>query len=326
MKKILALLAFVMSIVIILPAVVILVSGSFGKSEVADREPASDKIVTVLMDGEIKEFKLEDYLFGVVAGEMPANFHIEALKAQSVAARTYILNKAAQTDADHPNADVCTDPTHCKAYLSDAEIAEKFGADWQEKYGGKIRECIDETKGEIAVYNGEPIEAVFHSTGSGKTENAKDVWGGDVPYLVSVDSPGDEMSPNFYSEITVSKDEFQSVISEAAGAECAAYVGDVQHNETGSVSKIDLGGKVFSGTQVRAMFSLPSTNFTIEDIGDSFVFRTRGKGHGVGMSQYGAEYYAENGMNYKDILKLYYKGIEIVNYGDTDDENNKNKS
>ena len=323
MKKVLVLSAFVLSLVIILPAAVVLIFGSFGERTETQTAQNPEKMITVLMDGKVREFELEEYLFGVVAGEMPADFHIEALKAQAVAARTYILNKASQKDPDHPNADVCTDPTHCKAYLTDAEIDEKFGADWKDKYAEKILKSIYETKGEIAVYNGEPIEAVFHSMGSGKTENAKDVWGGDVPYLVSADSPGDELSPNFYSEITVSKNEFCSAVSAQTGKDCAAYIGNIEYNDTGSVKTIDLGGEKFSGTQARSMFSLPSTNFTVEDIGDAFLFHTKGKGHGVGMSQYGAEYYAENGMNYKDILKLYYKGIEIKNYGDLNDKGNK---
>ena len=146
------------------------------------------------------------------------------------------------------------------------------------------------------------------------TENAKDVWGGDVPYLQSVQSPGDKESPKYYSEVTVGKDEFKRIISEAAGCELAPYVGEAVLNESGSVKEIDLGGSVFKGTEVRKMFSLPSANFEIAENGGGFLFKCRGRGHGVGMSQYGAEYFAENGMDYKDILKTYYKGVEIVKY------------
>ncbi|MBQ7718481.1 MAG: stage II sporulation protein D [Clostridia bacterium] len=318
MRKFLVLILFVFCVVIILPGAVIIISNPQKSTQNQAKNEKTDIEITVKNGSDIEKFNIEDYLFGVLAAEMPASFHPEALKAQAVAARTYIMNKMQNKDADHPDADVCTDPTHCKAYLSETEIKSKFGDDWIAKYSDKIRDCIAQTAGEIAVYNGEPIEAVFHSTGSGKTENARDVWGGDVPYLVSVDSPGDLNSPNFYSEITVSKAAFKSKIAEATGNDCEAYIGDIAYNDTGSVRSIDLGGNVFSGTEVRKIFNLPSTNFTVEDAGDSFVFHTKGKGHGVGMSQYGAEYFAESGMTYKDILKKYYKGIEIQKY----DKNN----
>lgn len=314
MKKILVLLLFVFCVVIILPGTVIILSNPQKSIQNPAKNEKTGIEITVKNGSDIENFNIEDYLFGVLAAEMPASFHLEALKAQAVAARTYIINKKQYKDSTHPDADVCTDPTHCKAYLSEDEIKSKFGDDWIDKYGDKIRDCIAQTAGEIAVYNGEPIAAVFHSTGSGKTENARDVWGGDVPYLVSVDSPGDLNSPNFYSEITVPKTAFKAKIAETAGNDCEAYIGDVTYNDTGSVRSIDLGGNVFSGVEVRKMFDLPSTHFTVEDMGDSFLFRTKGKGHGVGMSQYGAEYYAENGMSYKDILKLYYKGTEIQKY------------
>ena len=318
MKKVFAFILSVLFAVVILPSLVVMITGKNSNYN-TEKNSKETKITVLMPNGEIKEFEIEKYLYGVLAGEMPASFHTEALKAQAVAARTYIINKHENGDSDHKDADVCTDSTHCKAYLDSDAIKEKLGSGWEKDYGSKIKDAITSTKGEIAVYDGKAIEAVFHSTGSGVTENAKDVWGKDVPYLTSVQSPGDTLSPKYYSEITVSKDEFKRIISDAAGYDLAPYAGDAVLNESGSVNTIDLGGKVFKGTVVRQMFSLPSANFVIENADDHFVFKCRGKGHGVGMSQYGAEYFAENGMDYKDILKTYYKGVEIVKY-----EGNKN--
>ena len=319
MRKLFYLFFSVVFAVVFVPALIILFFG-FGGREALPRE--GDITITALINGDIKEYNLEEYLFGVVAAEMPASFHKEALKAQAVAARTYIVNKMRTGDSDHDEADVCADSTHCKAYLTDEQIKEKHGDNWIREYSGKIKSAIEETNGEIAVWGGEPIEAVFHSSGSGVTENAKDVWGGDVPYLVSVESPGDVHSPTFLNDVTVSFESFSEKIKEHAGGDVSPYIGDISRNESGSVKTIDLGGALFDGVKVREIFSLPSTNFTVSAGENEFVFHCRGKGHGVGMSQYGAEYFAKQGMEYKDILKKYYTGIDVVNIGEANDKGN----
>lgn len=310
MKRFFVFFISIVTAVILLPSVIVMIFSPF--SDIAKESDAEYKTIHVLDKGEVKTEKLEDYLYGVLAGEMPASFHEEALKAQAVAARTYIINKCMGKNKDHPEADVCTDSTHCKAHLSDDEIAAELGEDWIKQYSGKLKKAVKDTSGEIIEYNGEPIEAVFHSCGSGVTENASDVWGGDVPYLKSVSSPGDVFSPKFSQDVSVSFDVFCSAVNSSSGINAAPYVGDVTKNESGSVKTANLGGAVFSGTEVRKMFSLPSANFTVEAFDNYFVFHCKGSGHGVGMSQYGAEYFAENGMNYKDILKTYYKDVEIV--------------
>lgn len=319
MKKFYVVIFSVTTVIIFVPAIIIFFFGGNLQNEFVNRK----EIVSVLIDGEVKEFNLEKYLEGVLAGEMPAQFHEEALKAQAVAARTYIINKKKNRDDIHPQADVCADSTHCKAYLSDEQITEKFGKDWHEKYSEKIFLAVKNTEGEIAVYNGEPIEALFHSTGSGFTENAKDVWGGDVPYLVSVESPGDMNSPVFLNDVTISFEQFCSKVNNTAGTEISPYVGEIIRNDSGSVKTADLGGIVLTGTKIRELFSLPSANFTVTASDSEFTFHCKGKGHGVGMSQYGAEYFAKQGMNYKEILKKYYQGIDIVNLGELYDENNQ---
>ncbi len=309
----------VLTLIVFVPATIIFLFDFDRNSE----DFSTDEI-SVLINGKIEKYDIEEYLFGVVAAEMPAAFHEEALKAQAVAARTYIINKSLKPDNDHPNADVCTDSTHCKAYISNDEIVKKHGKNWMGEYSGKIKNCINKTAGEIAVYSDEPIEAVFHSTGSGVTENAKDVWGSDVPYLVSVESPGDMLSPVFENDITVSFSEFKDKIYEKSGIEISPYIGEILRNESGSVKNINLGGVSLEGVEVRSIFSLPSTNFTVTAADNSFIFHCKGKGHGVGMSQYGAEYFAKQGMNYKEILKKYYSGIEIKNIGDLYDKSNQN--
>ncbi len=318
MKKLFSLFFAVVCTIVFVPALIIFVFDFGGSS---DKNHTDDVTVYVKVAGEVKEFELEKYLYGVLAAEMPASFHEEALKAQAVAARTYIINKKQSGDNDHPDADVCTDSTHCKAYLSDEEIDGKFGSDWQKQYGSKVKAVVEGTRREIIVYGGEPIEAVFHSSGSGFTENASDVWGNEVPYLVSVESPGDMLSPTFANDVKVSFQSFCSKVSEYGGGEASPYIGEILRNESGSVKKIDLGGSFFEGVKVREMFSLPSANFTVS-LGDGeFIFHCKGKGHGVGMSQYGAEYFANQGMDYKEILKKYYTGIEVVNIEETNDKN-----
>ena len=304
--------------VIILPATVLFLFG-FGNEEFV----TDDIGISVLLNGRIQKFNLEDYLFGVVAAEMPAAFHEEALKAQAVAARTYIINKKIAGNSDHSDADVCTDSIHCKAYLTENEIVSKYGEGWMTDYSAKIKKAIRDTAGEIAVYEEQPIEAVFHSTGSGITENAKDVWGGEVPYLVSVESPGDAESPVYLSDVPVSFKEIKEKVFDKTNKDISVYAGEITRNESGSVKSIDIGGVQFGGVEVREMFSLPSANFEVSLSGENLVFHCKGKGHGVGMSQYGAQYFAKQGMNYKDILKTYYKGIEI---GEINDKDFKSKS
>jgi len=314
-KRFLYLILVTVSAIIILPAIILFMF-SFGNENIT--KPGYE--IKVLSNGEVHNFQLEEYLFGVVAAEMPAAFHPEALKAQAVAARTYIINKKLYGDNDHKNADVCTDSTHCNAYLSKEDISKKYGADWIESYSAKIKKAVSDTENMVAVYGGEPIEAVFHSTGSGMTENAKDVWGGDVPYLVSVESPGDKESPVFLNNIEIDYNEIKKRVFDKYEKDISVYVGEISRNESGSVNSVDIGGINMSGVEAREIFSLPSANFTVTANEKGLVFKCKGKGHGVGMSQYGAEYFAKQGMNYIDILKTYYKGIEVVSFGETNDK------
>ena len=296
--------------------------GFLGKSyfpsydnEAPDTITGTNQTVTLLHSGKVISLKLEEYLYGVVAAEMPATFETEALKAQAVAARTYTVNRSRFQNPDHPNANVCTDSAHCKAYLTKEEQEEKFQKT-PELYE-KIQQAVDSTKSQIILYNNEPISAVFHSTSSGMTENSKDVWGGDYPYLVSVVSEGEEESPRFLETKAFSFEEFRQKIN--AGNKKVVFSDEPKNwfshwerNESGSVKTVDICGVSLKGTEIRSLLGLRSTHFEI-NVTDEITVTTKGNGHGVGMSQYGANAMAKRGYSYIDILKKYYTGVEIAN-------------
>ena len=302
--------------------------GFFGKSRQSDSptptapsptpQPISNTPspkINVLINGNPQEMDLETYLVGVVAAEMPATFELEALKAQAVAARTYTEKKRGFQNADHPTATVCDDPAHCSAYITYDKIKERHDADWLNNLYPKITNAVNTTRGEIITYNNEPISAVFHSTSSGITENARDVWGGDTPYLVSTKSEGEENSPRYTEEVTLTLDEFKSKINSGTkkadfGSSPSSWIGNITKNESGSVNTINIGGVSFKGTDIRSLLGIRSTNFEI-NIGDKANIKTKGNGHGVGLSQYGANFMAQQGYEYKDILKKYYTGVEV---------------
>lgn len=285
-------------------------------TEAAESAAPTDKSVTITLNhnGTVESIALDEYLAGVVAAEMPALFPDEALKAQAVAARTYTMKKvAAAPAAEHGGAAVCSNPSHCKAY----EPLSSFAASWNtaaEEYTEKITRAVAETDGEILLYNGEPITAVFHSTSSGKTENAADVWGGNVPYLVSVESAGEDASPSFEDEKTLTPEEFKAKFSEkypnaSFDANPENWITNISRSEAGGIKTITVAGVSVKGSDVRSVFGLNSTNFTVTYTDGKLHIKTRGYGHGVGMSQYGARAMALEGKSYDEILKSYYTGV-----------------
>ena len=265
-------------------------------------DTSSNKVITM---------KTEEYITCVVAAEMPADFESEALKAQAVAARTYLAQKG--SCANNAEADICTDSSHCQAFASIEQLKERWGADFK-KYYNKISAAVYDTAGEIITYSGEPISAVFHSTSSGRTESSADVWGSSRPYLQSVESSVDEKSPKYASSKTVSLDEFKNTIkSENENVDFTLpMISDVKVTDGGAISTIKIGGVEFKGTKIRELFDLRSANFTIDVIDNDVIFDVRGYGHGVGMSQYGANFMAKNGSSYIQILKKYYQGVKIT--------------
>lgn len=272
--------------------------------------------VSVNCSGEILKMPLSEYLEGVVAAEMPALFPEEALRAQAVAARTYTMKKMSASPAkEHGGAHLCNNPSHCKAY----EPLSSFAASWEGKtdeYSKKIKRAVSDTDGEIILYNDEPISAVFHSTSSGKTENAKDVWGGDAPYLISVESKGEEASPRYVEEKSFTPDEFKEIFSKNRTAVSfdenpENWVSNISRSEAGGIKSLSVAGVSVKGSEMRSLFGLNSTNFTLTFDEGVMKFKTKGYGHGVGMSQYGARAMAEEGKTYEEILKKYYTGVTL---------------
>lgn len=276
--------------------------------------PPSDTVsVYIKSEDKVEEMAINDYLKCVVAAEMPVDFNEEALKAQAVAARTYLVSHMqGEPSEEHKGADVCSDYAHCQAYISEEERTASWGdaakANWE-----KINGAVEATDGLIIKYDNKPISAVFHSTSSGKTERAADVWGEDIPYLQSVDSQGDERSPKYTSEVRLSIDEFKRIASEnieGVNWDNGLY-SNIERSDAGGIITLDIGGQNIKGTKFRSMFDLNSTNAEINEGGGAVTMSVRGYGHGVGMSQYGANYLAGEGMGFEDILKSYYTGVKI---------------
>lgn len=242
--------------------------------------------------------ELEDYVVGVVAGEMPVNFPHEALKAQAVAARTYAVRQL-QSNPNMKYEDIA------QAYVSVDKMKEMWGNNFDEYYA-KIKNNVYQTAGEILEYNNEPILAAFCSTTNGYTEECQNVWTQDLPYLKSVKSEGDELSPYYSDSVTVTKKQFAGIFGSTDFAV-------MEKTDAGYVKSVNIGGKVYSGDRIRQIMGLRSTCFDIINEGENITFSTKGYGHGVGMSQYGACFMANNGADYKTILAHYYTGTNLKN-------------
>ena len=269
----------------------------------------------------VETIDFEDYVKGVVSGEMPSDFHMEALKAQSVAARTYSLARVLKAEdsgnpSAHPGAPLC-DSTHCQVYRSKDELSALKGDAWMKDGWKKVSKAVDDTKGELLYYNGELVQqALFHSSSGGKTENSEDVFASAIPYLVSVDSPYEENATHQNEKHSFSIEEFSNKIKSAYpsisfGNITSSNIEIVSHSSGGRVEKMRIGNGILEGRSVREALGLASANFTVKINDNTITFTTNGSGHGVGMSQYGADGMAEKGYDYKDILTHYYSGTEV---------------
>ena len=276
----------------------------------------SELSFTVLTANGVETVTMSDWLPGVVAGEMPALFEEEALKAQAVAARTYIMYSMGREKPAHPEADVCDDPACCKAHSTDEELREKWGESYEENMA-RVLEAVRSTDGEYMSYGGEVIQAVFHSSSAGRTEDSAAIWQAE-PYLVSVESPETaEDVPNYVTSVTVSPEDFREAVltvhPEAEfGEDPAFWLGAAVRDASGRVESVDIGGTQVPGTELRTLFQLRSTAFTLDYTAEGFLFTVTGYGHGVGMSQYGANVMAEDGADYEEILTHYYPGAELT--------------
>lgn len=298
--------------------------GPAAEPEPAAPEPAAvhhDRDVTLtIQDGDTTEqMTLERYLTGVVRGEMPASFEMEALRAQAAAERSYVYYQlsAGRKDA-HPDADFCTDHTCCSTYLSETAAREKWGGDFA-PWNTRVEQAVSDTDGQVVLYNGRPILAVFHSSSAGRTAAAGDVWSGDLPYLVSVDSPeGEETVPNYYSTVTFTAAEAKEKLLAAypelkLSGTPDRWFGAAAENGSGRVETVPVGGTDIEGTELRQIFGLRSACFTVAADSESVTFRVTGYGHGVGMSQYGANQLAREGKTWQEILEWYYTGATVGN-------------
>lgn len=280
----------------------------------------SETMLRVLRGEVVEQMDMATYLVGVLRAEMPASFEEEALKAQVVAARTYTLHKMQNGGAPrHPDADTCDDITCCKAYKDWADAAAQWGAS-AEVYEQKLRNAVAQTDGEVILYGGEPILAVFHSSSSGTTRSAGEVWQNDLPYLQSVASPeGAQSVPNYYSVARFDAAEFKTLFLAAHPdasfpEDTSQWITNMDCAADGSVRTLTVGGITLAGTELRTILSLRSACFTTVAAEDSLTFYVTGYGHGVGMSQYGANTLARQGKTYREILQWYYTGVSIGEY------------
>ena len=292
------------------------------EQSVPDSGTGSDAAHTVrLWNGSaVETMTAAEYLPGVVRGEMPAAFETEALKAQAVAERTYLYYRMASAPKDsHPDADVCTDPACCTAWLSETDARAKWG-DKFDQCEVKIQQAVTDTDGQVVLYEGAPIMAVFHSSSAGATAASGDVWAAELPYLVSVKSPESPDSvPNYYSVNTFTAESFRTAFLAAhpeakLSGDTGGWIRDVLLTDTGRVASATVGGVSITGKELRSLYGLRSTAFTVEASGDSVIFRVTGYGHGVGMSQYGANELAKEGKTWQEILQWYYTGVTIGLY------------
>lgn len=271
-------------------------------------------------DKKIEEIPLDEYLLGVVSAEMPANFEQEALNAQALVARTYTIYSIKRNKNKHEGADICDSSTCCQAWISKEDRLARWNEDVREEYWNKIVKAVNTTKGKVITYNGDVIDAFFHSNSGGITEIPVNVWGGtNFSYLQSVQTSGEEGYSQYSSEVTLTQEElinkirakhsdFNIDISQQDSVKILEYT------EAGRVKNIQIGNLKLSGVEVRSLLGLKSTNFKIEINNGKVTFIVTGYGHGVGMSQTGADSMAKQGSNYEEIIKHFYTGVEITEF------------
>jgi stage II sporulation protein D len=269
--------------------------------------------------GEIRTIPLEQYLVGVVAAEMPAAFEMESLKAQAVAARTYTLRKMQLQNDKHPEADICDDPNHCQAWLSDEAMQARWGMTGYTAYKRKIQRAVQETQGLVLTYDKQLIDPVYHSTSGPRTENSEDVWQIAVPYLRSVECTWDTDSPRYQEEKRFTWEELDRLLGTSFAALPAATLNNssntiqaISSTATGRVKEAQVAGKIIPATELRKILGLNSTNLKLAGNNRGLTFTTTGFGHGVGMCQYGANGQAREGRNFAEILTYYYTGVKLM--------------
>ena len=268
---------------------------------------------------EIEEINLDEYLCGVVSAEMQADYEIEALKAQAVVARTYTLYKIINAKPHGEEADICDSFECCQAWISKEERFDRWDDSTENQNWNKIVTAVNETKGKVVTYEGKIINAFFHANSGGKTEIPVNVWGGTgYPYLQVVETSGEEGYTQYSSEVQLTieelvnkfKEKYEDIVVNLENINEEIKI--LEYTESGRVKTLKVGNKNIAGTEVRTILGLRSTNFDIEINENNVTFKVIGYGHGIGMSQTGADAMAKQGSNYEQIIKHFYVGVEIV--------------
>ena len=289
-------------------------------SQVKSDTATSDSVKILFTEsGKVEEISTEDYMIGAVLAQMPADFEQEALKAQAVLAHTYILRRQ-MTENDSPDkslkgADISDDTSLYQGYFTEEQAKEFYGKDYDSAYKA-VSKAVKAVKNQILTYDSQPIIVAFHAISCGKTQSAKDIWGEDIPYLVSVDSSVDKEIEGFEKVTELSADQIDERLKSVFPEDDFSKIGEsleiTSVTDSGAVLTIDAGGNEISGTDFAQALSLPSPCFTIETEGDTYTFTTKGYGHLIGMSQHGANLMAQQGKTYDEILEHYFTGSKVV--------------
>ena len=328
-RKVTLIILAIAVVVLLLPAAAVLLGGhrdfprqglnaSGGK---AKKDPAAQVHLYRADQKKTVAMALDEYLVGVLLAEVPSSFEMEALKAQAVVARTYTLRRhraygGEGCDKAPGKADICSDSTHCQAWLDPEEAVSGWGSEG-EAFLKRVKEAVLATTGEVAVYKGELIEAVYHSTCGGKTEASHALWsGGELPYLQSVDCPYCKDSPYYRKDQLIPYDRLTGALSQDFALPVASGeqlpLEPASKTPGGRVASLTVNGTLIEGQEVRRLLDLPSTALTWEARDEGLLFHIRGRGHGVGLCQYGADGAAREGKNYRQIIMFYYPGSELT--------------
>ncbi|WP_066176227.1 stage II sporulation protein D [Bacillus marinisedimentorum] len=323
-KPVLWVAAILTALVLLIPTLLVVPFSGKEKADVPEKEaaPRTETKGEIVQDSpvdipvyrstakKVENVPIEEYVNGVVAAEMPSEFEMEALKAQALTARTYIYKQLmSEGKVSVPEGAAVTDTVMHQVYKSPDELQKAWGSDFEKKME-KIKQAVKSTEGQILTYEGQPITASFFSTSNGFTENSEDYWANPFPYLRSVPSPWDKNSPKYISEQAMTVSEFESKLGVNLPPGSVGTI--IGRTEGQRVAAVEINGKKFNGRDIRNKLNLKSTDFTWKRKDDTIVITTRGYGHGVGMSQYGANGMAGEGKSYEDIVKHYYKGVSIT--------------
>lgn len=324
MKRIGLGLAVLLIIVMVIPATITLFTPKQQPEVTSPDSPPPNTLespidVTVYRteSKKVESYPIEEYIVGVLSAEMPADFELEALKAQAMAARTYIVRRLASKEfKDVPEGAQVTDTVQHQVFLDDQQRREAWGTDYSWKIQ-RVRQAVAETQGKVLTFDGQPIDATFFSTSNGYTENSEEYWASEIPYLRSVEVPWDKASPKYQGTNTFSIADVEKKLGVKIAVTAStpnAWYKVVERTTGNRIGKIQIGEKTFTGKEIREKLGLPSSSFEWSMNNGRLVVTTYGYGHGVGMSQWGAHGMAQSGKTAKDIVQYFYQGIAIEDY------------